>query len=86
MKLFDDTPFKHKHYDKTCRSCKFRERHQMGLSIIQYCGITPSNRTENGLFKIKAKDRACPKYEELESKLTYKSKYKNYENSRTQNR
>ena len=75
LKLFDDTPFKHPNADKTCRSCKFRERHQMGLSTIQYCGIRPSNRTENGLLKIRAKDRACPKYEELEGKVEIKPKY-----------
>ncbi len=74
MKLFDDAPFTHKNADKTCRSCKFRERWQMGLSTIQYCGINSSNRTENGLLKIKAKDRACPKYEELEGKIEIKSK------------
>lgn len=32
---------------KTCNSCKHRERHQMGGSIIQYCGIRKSKRTEN---------------------------------------
>jgi len=39
-----------------------RQRHQKGGSIIQYCGVRRSNRTENGLLKIKAKNPACEQY------------------------
>jgi len=44
---------------ETCRHCEHRQRHQCGGSIIQYCGARKSNRTENGLLKIKVTDRAC---------------------------
>lgn len=47
-----------------CRSCKHRQRWQCGGSIIQYCGIRKSNRTFNGLMKIKVTNPACAAYEE----------------------
>lgn len=43
----------------TCRNCANRQRHQCGGSIIQYCGVRKSNRTYNGLLKIKVTDPAC---------------------------
>ena len=43
----------------TCNTCEHRQRHQCGASIIQYCGVRKSNRTENGLLKIKCKTAAC---------------------------
>lgn len=43
----------------TCLTCKHRERHQCGGTVIQYCGIRKSNRTENGQLKIKCKTPAC---------------------------
>lgn len=43
----------------TCRHCENRQRHQCGGSIIQYCGVRKSNRTYNGLLKIKVTDKAC---------------------------
>lgn len=46
----------------TCRTCKHRQPWQCGGSIIQYCGITRSNRTINGLKKIKCKNPACSRY------------------------
>lgn len=49
---------------KTCRTCEHRERWQMGGSVIQYCGITRSNRTQNGLKKIKVTNPACSRYRE----------------------
>lgn len=48
---------------KTCRYCKHRERWQSGGRVIQYCGLLKSNRTENGLKKIKVTDKACMYYE-----------------------
>lgn len=52
----------------TCRSCIHRERWQCGGSIIQYCGMRKSNKTQNGLLKIKVSDPACPIYKkEVES-------------------
>jgi hypothetical protein len=49
---------------KTCRTCEHRQRWQCGGSVIQYCGIRKSNRTENGLLKIKCKMKACYNYKE----------------------
>lgn len=48
--------------DNTCLNCENRQRHQKGGSIIQYCGVRKSNRTENGLLKIKAKNPACEQF------------------------
>ena len=49
---------------KTCRTCRWRQRWQCGGSIIQYCARIPSNRTFNGLLKIKVTNRACDLYQE----------------------
>lgn len=62
MELFE---LENEHKDKTCLSCEHRQRHQFGSKIIQYCGIRKSNRTDNGLLKIKCKDQACTKFEEI---------------------
>jgi hypothetical protein len=57
--LFDIPITKPEH---TCRTCEHRERWQCGGTIIQYCGVRKSNRTENGKLKIKVTDAACPQY------------------------
>ena len=49
---------------KTCRTCRHRQRWQCCGSVFQYCGIRKSNRTSNGLLKIKVKNPACELYEE----------------------
>ncbi len=46
----------------TCLTCEYRERWQCGGSIIQYCGVRTSNRTENGKLKIKCKNKSCNQY------------------------
>ena len=43
----------------TCRECLYRERWECRSKIIQYCSAIKSNRTENGLKKIKCKNKAC---------------------------
>jgi len=48
----------------TCNDCEHRERHQCNSKVFQYCGIRKSNRTDNGLLKIKCKDVACTLFEE----------------------
>jgi hypothetical protein len=48
----------------TCNTCENRQRWQCGGRVIQYCGVRKSNRTDNGLLKIKCKDQACPLYKE----------------------
>jgi hypothetical protein len=55
----------------TCLTCAYRERWQMGGSIIQYCGARKSNRTSIGLLKIKCKTPACQLYknESLETEI-----------------
>ena len=42
-----------------CRYCLYRQRWQCGGSIIQYCVKRKSNRTFNGLLKIKVTNPAC---------------------------
>ena len=46
----------------TCNSCEHRQRHQCNSKVFQYCGIRKSNRTNNGLLKIKCKTTACALY------------------------
>lgn len=48
---------------ETCRTCEHRQRWQCNSKVFQYCGKRKSNRTENGLLKIKCKDKACLLYE-----------------------
>ncbi len=48
---------------ETCKTCMHRQRWQCNSKIIQYCGVRSSNRTENGLLKIKCKTPACGLYE-----------------------
>ena len=43
----------------TCRECKNRERWECNSKVFQYCRVRKSNRTQNGLLKIKCKDKAC---------------------------
>ena len=44
-----------------CKTCKHRQRWQCGGRIIQYCGVTPNNRTFNGIKKITIKN-SCEKF------------------------
>ena len=46
----------------TCKTCEHRQRWECNSKVFQYCGVRKSNRTENGLLKIKCKDAACPLY------------------------
>jgi len=55
--------------NKTCNTCKHRQRWNVGSDkgperIMQYCGAIKSNRTNNGLQKIKCKNKACGLYKE----------------------
>lgn len=69
--LFDTTAFEMAGFRdekgrpiRFCRTCKNREPWQKGGSIIQYCTKIKSNRTDNGLKKIKCKQPACIYYSE----------------------
>lgn len=48
--------------NKTCKTCIHRIRVECGSKTIQYCSVTSSNRTHNGLKKITIKTKACYKY------------------------
>lgn len=47
-----------------CRTCKNRQPWECGTRVTQYCGIRKSNRTYNGLLKIKVTNPACMAYKE----------------------
>ena len=47
---------------KFCRTCAHRQPWECGQRTIQYCGIRKSNRTINGLLKIKVTNPACELY------------------------
>jgi len=51
---------------KTCLTCQHRQRWQCNSKVFQYCGARKSNRTENGLLKIKCKTVACTIYKSCE--------------------
>lgn len=63
QKLFDQP---HPLDKVTCFTCEHRQRHQCNSVVIQYCGVRKSNRTDNGLLKIKCKTKACSLYEPME--------------------
>lgn len=44
---------------ETCLNCEHRQRWECNSKVFQYCGVRKSNRTANGLLKIKCKDKAC---------------------------
>lgn len=49
---------------KFCRTCAHRQPWECGQRTNQYCGIRKSNRTNNGLLKIKVTNPACEVYKE----------------------
>lgn len=55
---------KDKKPSKFCRTCAHRQRWECNSKVIQYCGKRKSNRTFNGLLKIKVTNNACELYEE----------------------
>jgi hypothetical protein len=58
----------------TCRTCEHRQRHEYYTKVFHYCGIRKSNRTGNGLLKIKCKDIACPMYLKIATQPTTSKK------------
>jgi hypothetical protein len=42
-----------------CGKCAYIEKWECGGSFFFYCGRRKSNRTDNGLLKVKCKDAAC---------------------------
>jgi len=51
---------------KRCKYCKHIEKWACGGSFFYYCGISTSNRTKNGLAKVKCNKPSCGAFE-LES-------------------
>ena len=49
---------------RICYECRHGQRWQCGSKAIWYCGGRASNRTDNGLLKIKARQDACCMFEE----------------------
>ena len=49
-----------------CRNCKFAQAWECGSKVIHYCIKLRSNRTDNGLQKIKLKNPACMLFKEKE--------------------
>lgn len=47
-----------------CRTCAHRQPWECGGRTIQYCGVRKSNRTSNGLLRIKVTTSACLAYKE----------------------
>jgi endogenous inhibitor of DNA gyrase (YacG/DUF329 family) len=60
IKLFETVNKNTRH--ETCMTCAHRQRWESNSKIIQYCSARKSNRTANGLLKIKCKDKACELY------------------------
>ncbi len=69
--LFDKEQYNkpHEGIGKTCNTCSHRQRWDFGTMVFQYCGVRKSNRTSNGLLKIKCKMEACPLYENKPKQL-----------------
>lgn len=42
-----------------CRNCEHIQAWRCNSKVFQYCGIRKSNRTSNGLLKVKCKNPAC---------------------------
>ena len=63
-----DELFENEFKDKTCLTCKHRESWKVYSKFIQYCNKHKSNRTQNGMLKIKAKNKACQLYQDRRSR------------------
>lgn len=57
--LFELEPKEKDKVESTCKDCEHRQRWECNSKVFQYCGVRKSNRTINGLLKIKCKDAAC---------------------------
>lgn len=63
-KLFE-VEEENKKLTSSCKDCEHRQRHECNSKVFQYCGVRKSNRTNNGLLKIKCKDVCCPLFKEI---------------------
>lgn len=62
-----------KQTNETCLNCEHRQRWECNTKVIQYCGVRKSNRTSNGLLKIKCKDKACELFKKQNNEINYKT-------------
>jgi len=59
LKLFD-IPIENKPKSKNkCKHCKHIQRWNCNTKVFFYCGKRKSNRTDNGLLKIKFNQESC---------------------------
>lgn len=58
--------YEFKNDSQICRNCKFAQPWECGSKVIYYCSQLRSNRTDNGLKKIKLKDAACTLFKKRE--------------------
>lgn len=49
----------------TCHTCVHRQRWECGSKVISYCRVRKSNRTFNGLQKVKCNQQACSQYTKI---------------------
>lgn len=63
--LFDDADTVQHQDPTTCRTCVHRERWECGSKVINYCRVHKSNRTFNGLQKVKCNQQACSQYTKI---------------------
>ena len=63
METLFEIPIQVPEVTNTCKDCKHRQSWECNSKVFQYCGIRKSNRTDNGLLKIKCKDAACLLFE-----------------------
>lgn len=61
--LFNIPETPQKETTDTCKDCINRERWQCNSKVFQYCSVRKSKRTDNGLLKIRCKDKACRLFE-----------------------
>jgi hypothetical protein len=63
--LFGDIPISNKPVTprkEKCAECAYIQRWAAGGSFFHYCGARKSNKTDNGLLKVKCKSPACDNF------------------------
>lgn len=54
-----------------CKHCRFIRRKCYGSKDFFYCGLIRSNRTQNGMLKIKANNQSCKHFKDYEDFTPY---------------
>ena len=63
---WNEAQYEFKNQSEICRDCKACQAWECGSKVIHYCSQLRSNRTSNGLKKIKLKDTACMLFKKKE--------------------